>query len=64
MVKLLLALLTKYRVAIYELGGGALVVSGTGVIGGQGPALVAGGVCLLAKSLEHDLKRTAEGRQK
>lgn len=64
MVNLVVALVAKWRVAIYELAGGGLVVSGAAVIGGQGPALIVGGVALLAKSLEHDLKRTAEGRQK
>lgn len=59
MVRTLIALLTNYRVALYELGGGALVVAGAAAIGGQGPALVVGGACLLAKSVEHDLKNTA-----
>lgn len=63
MVKLTLALLNKYRVALYELGGAGLIVGGTAAVGGEGPALIVGGVCLLAKSLEHDLKRSEDRRR-
>lgn len=60
MVKTLAALLTVYRVAIYELAGAGLVIAGVEYIGGTGPALIAGGVGFLAKSLEHDLVRRSE----
>lgn len=64
MVRTVTALLLTYRVALYELAGGALLVAGTAVIGGDGPALVAGGVCLLAKSVEHDLKRAPKAPER
>lgn len=58
MVRTVTALLLTYRVGLLELAGGALVVAGTAAIGGDGPALVAGGACLLIKSVEYDLKRS------
>lgn len=57
MVDTLLGLWARARVALYELAGAGAVVAGVTVLAGPGGGWIAGGVCLLAKSFEHDLRR-------
>lgn len=55
MVDLVVTILKTFRVGLYELAGGGLLIAGVYEVGGRGPAMIAGAVCALAKSLEHDL---------
>lgn len=55
MVKTIVALFTRWRTSIYEVAGAALVVTGIAQVSTWG-AIVAGGIALLLKSLELDLR--------